>query len=112
MQPGYHVVDVQNRGVVDFLPENSVIETCCSVEKDKITRVPLTVSPNEALKTLLISVKAYETLAVQAAITGDRRTALQALACNPITADLDKAIPCLEEMLEQNRSLLPRFFVQ
>ncbi len=111
-QPGYHVVDVQNRGVLDFLPENSVIETCCSVEKDKITRVPLTVSPNEALKTLLISVKAYETLAVQAAISGDRRTALQALACNPITADLDKTIPCLEEMLEQNRSLLPRFFAQ
>ena len=111
-QPGYHVVDVQNRGVLDFLPDNSVIETCCSVEKDKITRVPLTVSPNEALKTLLISVKAYETLAVQAAITGDRQTALQALACNPITADLDKATPCLAEMLEQNRSLLPRFFLQ
>ena len=111
-QPGYHVVDVQNRGVLDFLPENSVIETCCSVEKDKITRVPLTVSPNEALKTLLISVKAYETLAVQAAITGDRQTALQALACNPITADLDKATPCLAEMLEQNRYLLPRFFLQ
>jgi 6-phospho-beta-glucosidase len=110
--PGYHVVDVQNRGVIDFLPENSVIETCCYVEKDKITRVPLTVAPGEALRSLLISVKAYETLAVQAAITGDRQTALRALACNPITADLDKVKPCLEEMLLQNRSLLPRFFPQ
>ncbi|HML69081.1 MAG TPA: 6-phospho-beta-glucosidase [Clostridia bacterium] len=110
--PGYHVVDVQNRGVIDFLPKNSVIETSCFVEKDKITRVPLTVAPGEALRSLLISVKAYETLAVQAAITGDRQTALRALACNPITADLDKATPCLEEMLLQNRSLLPRFFPQ
>jgi len=109
-QPGYHVVDVQNRGVLDFLPDNSVIETGCYVEKDSITRVPATISPNNVLRSLLISVKAYETLAVEAAITGDRKTALRALACNPITADLDKAAPCLEEMLLQNRSLLPRFF--
>jgi 6-phospho-beta-glucosidase len=109
-QPGYHVVDVQNHGVLDFLPDNSVIETCCYVEKDSISRVPATVKPCDALRTLLQSVKAYETLAVEAAITGDRATALKALACNPITADLDKAAPCLAEMLLQNRSLLPRFF--
>ena len=111
-QPGYHVVDVQNRGVLDFLPENSVIETCSYVDEGGFTRVPLSVSPNEALKALLTSVKAYETLTVQAAITGDRRTTLRALACNPITSDLDKAIPCLTEMLLANRSLLPRFFPQ
>lgn len=110
--PGYHVVDVQNCGVLDFLPESSVIETCCYVEKNNISRVPLTVQPNEALRSLLISVKAYETLAVESAITGDRGTALRALACNPITADIDKAAPCLEEMLQQNRTLLPRFFPQ
>jgi 6-phospho-beta-glucosidase len=108
--PGYHVVDVQNQGVLDFLPDNSVIETSCFVEKDTIQRVPATVAPGDVLRSLLISVKAYETLAVQAAITGDRKTALQALACNPITADLDKAAPCLSEMLLQNRSLLPHFF--
>ena len=108
--PGYHVVDVQNHGVLDFLPDNSVIETSCFVEKDTITRVPATVAPGDMLRSLLISVKAYETLAVKAAITGDRKTALQALACNPITADLDKAAPCLTEMLLQNRSLLPHFF--
>lgn len=108
--PGYHVVDVQNRGVLNFLPDNSVIETSCFVEKDTITRVPATVVPGDMLRSLLISVKAYETLAVKAAITGDRKTALQALACNPITADFDKAAPCLTEMLLQNRSLLPHFF--
>ncbi|NLI54975.1 MAG: 6-phospho-beta-glucosidase [Clostridiales bacterium] len=109
-QPGHHVLDVQNKGVLDFLPENSVIETSCHVEKGRITRNPPAVRPNEVLRSLLVSVKAFETLCVRAALTGDRATALQALACNPITADLDLAAPCLEEMLEQNRSLLPRFF--
>ncbi len=108
--PGYHVVDVQNHGVLNFLPESSVIETCCYVERDTLARVPLSVAPNEVLRALLTSVKAYETLAVQAALTGDRKSALRALACNPITADLDQAAPCLNEMLLQNRSLLPRFF--
>jgi len=111
-EPGYHVIDVQNQGVIDFLPDNSVIETCCYVEKGSIRRVPLTVSPCDTLRTLLTSVKAYETLTVQAAMTGDRQTAQRALACNPITADLDRAKPCLLEMLEQNRSLLPNFFAQ
>ena len=111
-EPGYHVIDVQNQGVIDFLPENSVIETCCYVERGCIRRMPLTVSPCDTLRALLTSVKAYETLTVQAAMTGDRQTALRALACNPITADLDRAQPCLLEMLEQNRSLLPNFFAQ
>lgn len=108
--PGHHVVDIQNRGTLDFLPENSVIETSCYVEQGRITRNPLTVRPNDVLRSLLSSVKAYETLAVRAALTGDRAYALQALACNPITSDLDLATPCFNEMLEQNRSLLPRFF--
>ena len=108
--PGHHVVDVQNHGVLNFLPESSVIETSCYVEKGSITRNPLTVAPNEALVSLLTSVKAYETLTVRAALSGDRKSALRALACNPITADLDQAAPCLEEMLEQNRQLLPLFF--
>ena len=109
-EPGYHVIDVQNQGVIDFLPDSSVIETCCYVEKGSIRRVPLTVSPCDPLRTLLTSVKAYETLTVEAAMTGDRQTALRALACNPITVDLDRSKPCLLEMLEQNRSLLPNFF--
>lgn len=108
--PGHHVVDVQNRGTLDFLPDASVIETSCFVEQGRITQDPLTVQPNSVLRSLLQSVKAYETLAVRAALSGDRAYALQALACNPITADLDLAAPCLNEMLEQNRSLLPRFF--
>jgi len=109
-EPGNHVVDVRNAGTLGFLPHDSVIETSCSVGKDSITPNPVSAVPNPVLVSLLTSVKAYETLAVRAALSGDRATALAALACNPITADIDKAAPCLEEMLLQSRSLLPRFF--
>lgn len=108
--PGDHVVDVQNKGALSFLPENSVIETSCFVDHDSIRRNPVVTVPSETLVSLLASVKAYETLTVRAALSGDRALALQALCCNPITADLDKAAPCLREVLEQNRPLLPAFF--
>jgi len=87
-----------------------VIETSCYVEQGAFTRNAPTVAPGAALTSLLRAVKAYESLAIEAALTGDRAAALHALACNPITADLDKAAPCLEEMLLANRDLLPRFF--
>lgn len=109
-EPGNHVVDVRNNGTLEFLPQTSVIETSCFVGKDSITPNPVSAAPNPVLVSLLTSVKAYETLTVRAALSGDRATALAALACNPITADIDKAAPCLEEMLLQSRSLLPRFF--
>ena len=108
--PGHHVLDVQNRGTLEFLPETCVIETSCFVERDAIRRNPVTGKASPALISLLSAVKAYEILAVQAALSGERSVAMQALACNPITADLDLSAPCLDEMLEQNRSLLPRFF--
>ncbi len=109
-QPGHHVIDVQNRGVLEFLPDDCVIETSCYVEQGAFTRNAPTVDPDIALTSLLRAVKAYESLAIEAALTGDRAAALRALACNPITADLDKAAPCLKEMLLANRDLLPRFF--
>lgn len=109
-EPGHHVVDVQNRGALSFLPDGCVVETCCYVDRDIIAHEPVRGKPSEALVSLLRSVKDYETLAVQAALTGDRTIARRALACNPLTMDLDRAIPCLEDMLEQNRALLPRFF--
>jgi len=108
--PGHHVVDVQNQGALDFLGDDSVIEVSCFVEHGAIKRDPVQAEPNPVLRTLISSVKAYEKLTVEAALSGDRGTALRAIACNPITADLDKAAPCLAEMLHQNRPLLPRFF--
>jgi 6-phospho-beta-glucosidase len=110
-EPGHHVIDVQNQGTLPFLSAESVIETSCFIEKDSVSRNPVFAKPNPVLTSLLQSVKAYETLAVQAALSGERSVAHRALACNPITADLDRALPCLDEMLHQNRSLLSRFFL-
>jgi 6-phospho-beta-glucosidase len=54
--------------------------------------------------------KAYERLAVRAALSGSRTDALKALLTNPLVRDYRTAIPLLDALLDANRAYLPRFF--
>jgi len=55
-------------------------------------------------------VKAYERLAVRAAIDGDRNAALKALIANPLVGQFPVATALLDAILEANRKHLHRFF--
>ena len=59
---------------------------------------------------LVEEAKAYERLAVAAAISGSRTVALKALLANPLVPSYGVAVPLLDALLEANRDLLPRFF--
>ena len=59
---------------------------------------------------LVEQAKAYEELAVAAAVSGDRRVALRALLANPLVPDYAAARDLLDALLEANRAHLPRFF--
>jgi 6-phospho-beta-glucosidase len=54
--------------------------------------------------------KAYERLAIDAAISGSRAGALKALLANPLVGDYDRARPMLDALLAANERYLPRFF--
>lgn len=102
-------LNVRNDGILDFLPKESSIEVNCVVTRQgpiplSVTRVP------EAVKGLIHAVKTYEILAIEAAVTGDRSIALQALAHHPLISSVNTAEKMLDEMLEQNRAYLPNFF--
>jgi 6-phospho-beta-glucosidase len=59
---------------------------------------------------LLAQVKAYEILTVEAAMKGDRDAAYQALLTHPLGPSADKVQAVLDDLLETNRTYLPRFF--
>lgn len=102
-------LNVANRGILDFLPDDASIEVNCVVTKNGPLPLPLTKVPVMA-KGLIHAVKTYEQLAIDAAITGDRSLALQALVHHPLVPSVDVAVRMLDEMLEANKAFLPNFF--
>jgi len=103
------ICNVPNRGAISCLPADAVIEAGCMVNAAGIVPLPQPDFPKQVWG-LVCAVKNYEQLAVEAAVTGHRDTALAALAAHPLVRDADRAVPLLEDLLEANRAYLPQFF--
>jgi 6-phospho-beta-glucosidase len=104
-------LNVANQGIIDFLPDDASIEVNCVVTKTGPLPLPLTKVPPMAVG-LIHAVKTYERLAIDAAVTGDRGLAIQALAHHPLVPSVEVAIQMLDEMLEANKEYLPQFFTE
>lgn len=102
------VVNTTNRGAIRGLSDDSVVETNCII--DAKGAHPLTFGPLPvSMHGLTQQVKAYERLTIDAAVHGDRRSALLALVTNPLIANASIAQPLLEEILQVNKPYLPQF---
>ena len=103
------VVDVRNDGAMPDLEASDVVEVAARIDRDGAHPLPL--SPLAAdQRDLVHQVKRYERLTIEAALTGDRKVAREALAAHPLVdsrVDLDAL---LDALLEANRRHLPRFF--
>ena len=103
------MVDLRNGGAIPNLPEDAVVEVSARIDRDGAH--PLATAPlAPEMLGLVEHAKAYELLTIEAAKTGDRPTALKALMTNPLVGGYDRAAPLLDDMLEQSRTNLPRFF--
>ncbi|RIX60490.1 6-phospho-beta-glucosidase [Paenibacillus nanensis] len=102
-------LNVRNGNIIPFLPEDASIEVNCVVTAQGPIPIPLQKVP-EQIKGLLHAVKTYESLTIEAAITGDRGIALQAMAHHPLVPSVQVAKTLLEEMLEANKDYLPNFY--
>ncbi len=90
-------LDVPNRGNLPELREDDVVEVPCLVNANgalplHVGRVP------EAVRPLLVRVKEYERLTVEAAVTGSQETARRALAHNPLVGAAALAGRLIEAM--------------
>jgi 6-phospho-beta-glucosidase len=103
------VVDVRNDGTLPGLADDDVVEVPARIDRDgahTLPQAPLSRSQADLVK----RVKTFEKLTVQAAISGDRSVARQALATNPLAGGPAMADELLEAILAANRRWLPRFF--
>ncbi|HEY5861078.1 MAG TPA: 6-phospho-beta-glucosidase [Actinomycetota bacterium] len=103
------VVNLRNDGAIPNLPDDAVVEITAMIDRDGAH--PLRTAPlAPEMHGLVAHAKAYEMLAIEAAVSGSRTTALKALMTNPLVGDHRRAEPLLDALLAANRQLLPRFF--
>jgi 6-phospho-beta-glucosidase len=104
-----HVVNVRHGGAVPGWPEDWVLELPCRVDRSGVHPLPAEPLPPVCFG-LLAQVKAFELLAVEAAVNGDRRAAYQALLAHPLGPPADRVQEVLDDLLATNRAYLPQFW--
>lgn len=102
------IVNVQNNGTVRCLPDNVAIETTCIVSGAGALPLNQKEMPVSA-RGLLQVMKSFEELTIEAAITGNYGTALQALTMNPLVTSGQIVKTILDQVIEQNIDYLPQF---
>lgn len=103
-----HIVNTRQGDAVPGVPPDWVMELPCRVDARGLH--PLQTQPLPPFADgLLRTVKAYELLTAQAALSGDRDLALQALIVHPLGPDADQGVEVLEDLLATHRAYLPLF---
>ncbi|MEJ2212341.1 MAG: hypothetical protein P8129_25415, partial [Anaerolineae bacterium] len=107
--PAYRpAVNVPNRGHVANLPQGAIVEIPALVDGWGIQGLNVGPLP-EMVAELCRREIAVAGLAVDAAVHGDRGTALQALLLDPCIDDIDTARAILDAYLAEYADYLPQF---
>ncbi|MFS7421439.1 6-phospho-beta-glucosidase [Carnobacterium maltaromaticum] len=101
-------VSTKNNGTVTDLPADSAVEVTCMITGNG--PVPFQFggfAPAE--RGLLQLMKAMEELTIEAAVTGDYGTLLQAFTMNPLITSGNEGKQVMDELLEAHKQYLPQF---
>jgi 6-phospho-beta-glucosidase len=96
--PTRFVLNVPNRGAIDGLPDDAIVEVPCTLRGREVVRHRMGPMP-EQVAGLVLQMTAHARLASEAAVTGDRELMLKALMAHPLVNDIAAAESMLEEML-------------
>jgi 6-phospho-beta-glucosidase len=103
-------VNVPHGGAVRSWDPSWVLEMPARIGRDGVRPLPADPLPL-ALQGLMVQVKMYELLTVEAAVTADRDLAYQALLAHPLGPSAGAVQDVLEDLLATNRQHLPRWEV-
>jgi len=104
------IVCCRNNGAVPMLDNDASVEVSAWIDATGAHAIPQS-APEPAIRGLMQLIKAYESLTVEAAVSGDREKAFQALLLHPLLPP--SATQCralLDEVLEINRPYLSGTF--
>ncbi len=103
-----HVVNVKNNGTILDLPNDAVIETNAVIDKNGAHPINIGHVPTN-IRGLMQSVKAYEELTIEAGVTGNYYTALQALTVHPLVPSSTVTKKILDDIIRENIDYLPQY---
>lgn len=102
-------VSTRNNGTITDLPAESAVEVTCTITGKG--PVPYNFGSFEPKQRGLLQVmKSMEELTIEAAVTGDYGTLLQAFTMNPLITSGDVAKEVMDDLLEAHKAYLPNFF--
>jgi 6-phospho-beta-glucosidase len=105
-----HVVDIRNDGTIGGMAADDVVEVPARIDANGAAALPQPPVAPELLG-LMQHVAAYERLAAQAAVTGDRALVHKALLTHPLVAQDTVSVELVERLLEADAQHLPQFQV-
>ena len=101
-------MNLPNHGQIFNLPKDVIVETYAIVDATGVTPTALGALP-AGIDTVIQRHVQNQELIVEAALSGDRKSAMVALVNDPMITNLDGAAAMLDEMLIANQRYLPQF---
>jgi len=105
----HQVLCCRNDGAVPTFDDDASVEVTAVVGRDGAKPLPQA-PPDPSIRGLMQLVKAYESLAVEAAVTGDRERAYEAMLAHPLMPGALGSRVLLDELLEINQEHLQGTF--
>jgi len=102
------ILNIPNRGSIPNLPAEALVEVECVTDSCGVRPLYMGEAPR-VLKGMLEKRFAWQETAVDAAVKGDRRLAMQAMMLDEMSIPPEKAEALLGELLENSRGMLPQF---
>lgn len=103
---GIHILNIPNQGAIHGLGDLDVVEIPAFVNRDHIQPIAIGDIPAHCLG-LMMQVKKYERLTIEAAIKKSYYKALLALTIHPLVQDYSTAKVVLNDYIRQHRGYFP-----
>jgi 6-phospho-beta-glucosidase len=97
-KPKRIIVNTQNEGSIAEVEKNDIVEVSCQIGADAIIPEPCGTLP-EAVRGLVLAVKAYERATIEAAMSGSHLTARKAMLLYPAIGEWEPSKELLEQLI-------------
>lgn len=102
-------VSCRNGGAIPTFDDDAVVEAPARIRRRGAETLPQA-APPPAIRGLMQAIKAYETLTVQAGVSGDRDAAYEAMLIHPLMPGAERCGILLDDVLATNQSHLTGTF--